>query len=680
MRYLLKEIVSTLLLLVFLVIVGGIFVLMAVLLGKHELMVLVAVLLLACMLRALGQDRILPWFADFPLVGESSDILDNLHRHYYQNPPRYPLYYLLYPITGVFYFLRSQRSRSELGKYFQFIYWIVFICFVEGLCTTYQLSRDFGLGFALRWALVELVLIYFLCNFFAIPVMVSGIRLLLCRHFRRLALVTAGTLAVLGIFYYYFSWVYQFDNLIRSEVILEQRLQAKPSFVARMQATSRMFLAHHLRQYRVDLCQLPDQLAQLKAGEKPWQRRAEIIEARVRELNAEYRQALLAICPYGEQDLFYLTVNSNPVDIWGFVLIPVRQIMFFAFRYHRGSLEIYQRWQELPDSEQFKQCWNHDGYSPSWMGQLARVAISESSDAVKIMRPLLRSRRPVVSPFPIGDKNRTSKQPPMLLNENEQWQRKLAEQLAQLEQKWQVLERHFQAITNANADNARWQQRLAGVAAQITHFRRRRQAKIASKNGLELLAALERLWNQQWPEKLPAQELRQAIAALPQRQRAFAPTWENCQRQRRQCQEWLQNARQYPASKFIARLDKAIKLKKGLDQWQQTLAAAETQLPFSPVSSLITRVEAQVQQRIAASFVFYDQALTGFNFPRAIAYKFIGDHHGQGVVARYENKTTEIFGWLLRGLWLAFAAFMPFHVLLIAYSHWKIYDNKDNGD
>ena len=157
----------------FLIVIGGVFVLISTMLGKRELILLVTMLLLASWIHVFQKEKILSTANDFPLVGDANKILKNLKEHYEEEPPRNIFYYIFYPISSVCTFF-SPVTKREMAKYFTFIHWILLICVIEGIFTSYQLYDTFGFDFALKWTFVEVLLIYFLCNFFSIPVLEIG--------------------------------------------------------------------------------------------------------------------------------------------------------------------------------------------------------------------------------------------------------------------------------------------------------------------------------------------------------------------------------------------------------------------------------------------------------------------------------------------------------------------------
>lgn len=355
---------------IFIIAIGSIFVLIAVMLGKYELLFLVIVLLIGNIFYSMRKEQSSEFLENIPLVGDCIGILDSLSTFYKTKAPRNVFYYLIFPVTSVLsYFWRNEDTKKELRQYFKLIQWIVLIALVEGIFSSYALYKNFGTEFTLRWLLIEIVFIYFLCNFFTIPLITSSIKLLLKKSYKIICFVLLISFFVIGYSFYYFSFNLKLDSVIFTNIILDRRLENFAEFKENLKDTTTMFLQH----------QLPKVTNKMeKIDEK---QRKEILA----KLSEAYKEVLLTICQFGENELFALTMNKKKNDYWGIVFLPTRESLFFAFHYKDKKLNLYERVRDLPNADKFYTFWNQNGYRRSRGKNIARVIIDSSKKAMKVL-------------------------------------------------------------------------------------------------------------------------------------------------------------------------------------------------------------------------------------------------------------------------------------------------------
>ncbi len=589
----------------FIVLIGAVFVVVTVMLGKPELLLLVVFLLLGCLLKGcFGKKQVLSYLQAFPLLGDAARILNSVEEFYQRHAPKTIVYYLLYPVTSTISFLLGSRmTRNELGKYFTLIHWIILILFIEGFVRTYQLSQVFGLSFAIKWAILEFVLVYFLCNFFAIPLIVCAIRLTSARCYRRLVFVASSTFVCLGVFFYYFSYVYQFDNLIPTNVILEKNLVQSPSspdsFKNQMQETTLMFLKHHL----------PALQQKIENKEDPG--------ALLETLNDKYQEALLAVCSYQENTLVHLTTNRNPYDLWGFVFIPMRDSIFFAFHYTPEKVTVYDSLSNMPPEEQekFKHFWDQSQYRPSLVKQLARVIVQEAGETMKVLE------RPKASTQDIAEVQQES-------------------HLSELQRVPAQSENYVEGLNPSGVGKKAYETKA--MFPMPKHYQQ------SVQEIRFLLGQLETFCYQPTYE-----DEKEVLALIKQIQEEWRPEWVLASKEK----FW----------KAMDTFDKG-KTSKKMPNYQELAEVAQ-------------RVQREFNSYLESNyFVVYSPAVTSFNFAKAIEFKLVSEHLGMAPDARSENITTQIFGFVWHILLWFFALCMPFHLALIVFSYLKYLPNETKAN
>lgn len=619
---------------------GGLFVAVAVMLGKSELVLLLVILLLACMVkRSGGEESPWPYMQDLPLVGDATRILGSLQNFYGENPPRSILYYLFYPVTGVLgFWISPERTRRELARYFQWIHWIILILFIEGFLVIADLSQTFNARFAIQWAILEFILVYFLCHFFAIPCMVSAIRLSLRRSYRLLFIVVTSTLIALGGSFYYFSRVHHFDYLIPTDIVLKEKLTPKNAnvrspFLAQMQESTRMFLNHHLPELR-------EQLEKGACGE-------DLLPA----LNEKYQQAMSGYSVYGEHRLFSFTTNQTPDDIGGLVCVPLKNSLLFAFRYQNARLKMYSGWGEMSAEEQtaFRSAWNEDAYRPYWEKNLARVILEETREAMdKLGKMMPRQASQKSAPAMEMEEARSAAAPQKVAADVPPDIFADPGNFEEIESQWEEKSQRFQEIeARAQGGRETLREMTQELLRDLSMFRR-----LPPEYFLDtpvMFVRIRSLWRQNFPVQIP-ESFRERELALRDWETALA-----------QCRD------SHVACRALVARNKRDELKRQLEIYSAKLdALINRPMPdYEEMTRQVGRIREKFAGYVRSTFVVYGRGMAALDFPRALQWKLIDDHAGQGPQAREESTANRIFGLCFGGLLFLFAAFMPMHVLLI---------------
>ncbi|MBK06467.1 MAG: hypothetical protein CL932_16950 [Deltaproteobacteria bacterium] len=379
-----RSILEFLFLFGFLTLIGSLFVSFSVLLGKYELITLAFVLLAASSLRVLLSEEKQERLKELPLVGGAVKLYDKLELHYKTQPPTFFLYYLFFPITGPVGFLFSRNARKELAVYASLIQWMLLLLLAEGVASYYRLYRHFDAGFVMDWFYLELLIIYFLCNFFTIPVATSSMRLRLSGRNKQLFAVTTMSCLVLGVLTAYYTMDERYRNLIPINVILDKRISKlkereaykrahvpipsalkKYTFFPRFERATQIFMHHHgpgmLRFFRKHYF------------DKGTDKQEEYLEY----INGAYQRQLAPLMPLGESEQFFLTTTQGRQHFWGVIMVPFRESVFYFFRYNGLRLRLYKRWVDISmkDRLDLLQRWNQDAYLFSNGKRLAQLIV-----------------------------------------------------------------------------------------------------------------------------------------------------------------------------------------------------------------------------------------------------------------------------------------------------------------
>ena len=159
-----------------------------------------------------------------PVIGEGLEIFNKLETHYMKYRARTIFYYLLYPLTSIFGFIFGGLSaRRELGTYFHLIRWLIILLAIESAAIYYELSQHFSLTFTLKWLYLELLCLYFLANFFMVPLSTLSLKLSISQKRARLFISTTLALVILSGLVIFFQGQGGFYQVIPMNVVLEQR-------------------------------------------------------------------------------------------------------------------------------------------------------------------------------------------------------------------------------------------------------------------------------------------------------------------------------------------------------------------------------------------------------------------------------------------------------------------------
>ncbi len=335
-----------------------------VLLGKPKLLILAYVLLAAAMIRPMISEQRMEKLQRLAVLGEGLKIFTHIERYYQKYPHRTLLFYLFFPITGIFsFFFSKERGRLELKAHFILVQWIVVLLLVQAFASAKILFQQFPWPTAASWLYTETLFLYLLCSFFAIPAVTTPIQLRSTGRRIRLMIATALSIAVLSAFVFAYTRDARYDNLISIHIALTQRIDAlkqraarqllaqknpvlspKPStspqpaeFFDKLQHFSEMFLqfygprisAFHAQHYR---------------------RRNAKVHARFHaQCNKDFQEHIKPLAEFGEHKQIFLVLSQEPDGFWGMIVVPFRDQILFSFRLSSSDgLQFFRRWKDMP--------------------------------------------------------------------------------------------------------------------------------------------------------------------------------------------------------------------------------------------------------------------------------------------------------------------------------------------
>lgn len=586
--------------------IGFLFVSFAVMLGKYELITLVFILLLGALLRPICNKK---WkvLEDLPVLGEATKIYEDLEKYYSECKPKPFFYYLLYPVSGIytFFFHSSENARRELNAYFGLIQWIILLLLVGSFTSYFQIYQYCELDFALQWFYLELLSIYFLCNFFAVPVVTTSLNLSLEKKYIRLALISSISLVVLLFSFYFFSTSSRYDNLIPINIILDKRIASsrqttgKPDpFIKELQDTTHMFLQHHcpqiLKFHRENL---------FDTGTT----KIEYME----QINRLYQKHLNAICPFGENDYFFITANQELQDLWGLIILPFRESICYVFHY-KDTLRIFAKWEELPANEQEEMLkrWDTSQFQFSIKKQFARVAV----DYIREQMKDTRAQKSVAAKEQMND----------IPEESSQNKRESA----------------FVPVPP----------RSEGGSKNAQQEAYRMKQEVLQNTWKKLMTKLEKELH--LTIRIPGQNsIKTFLSAWPSYWKSY------------EIEVFLQAIHTYK--------EKQTELESLPLDFEQKIQNAETfTQKIQEFDQYFDQTWTTICQRNRL-FCIYDQNLQEFDFPRAIKMKLLEDHLGKSPKLQ-EHWFTQLYEIFLSMLMFLFRISMPLHILLIVYCRAKL--------
>lgn len=337
-----------------------------VLLGKPKLLILAYVLLAAAMIRPMISEQRMEKLQRLAVLGEGLKIFTHIERYYQKYPQRTLLFYLFFPITGIFsFFFSKERGRLELKAHFILVQWIVVLLLVQAFASAKVLFQQFPWPIAASWLYTETLFLYFLCSFFAIPAVTTPIQLNTTGRRIRLVIATALSIAVLSAFVFAYTRDARYDNLISIHIALSQRIDAlkqraapqplaqknpafspKPStspqpaeFFDKLQHFSEMFLqfygprilAFHAQHFR-----RPDAKTHARFHA---------------QCNKDFQEHIKPLTEFGEYKQIFLVLSQEPDAFWGMIVVPFRDQILFSFDISSSDgLRFFRRWQDTPKS------------------------------------------------------------------------------------------------------------------------------------------------------------------------------------------------------------------------------------------------------------------------------------------------------------------------------------------
>ncbi|HAA58557.1 MAG TPA: hypothetical protein DCE42_27590 [Myxococcales bacterium] len=634
----------------FLATIGVLFVAFSVLLGKTELIALAYVMLAAVGVKAWLPEEWHPKLQKVALVGEGMKIFGRLEKHYYQHHPRSIFFYLFFPITGIWlFFFGGEEGRRELKAHFGLLQWIILLVVIEGFASYFRFSQHFSWGFALSWLMVELLSVYFLCNFFAVPVATTTLRLSLQEKKKRLMLTTLTGLVVLTASLFVFKRGRQFDNLLPISAIMDQRAKklkavstfnktskqqafARNSFFSRWQHVTTMFF----KQYGPEM----------KAFySRHWMERGTKAQTKyIRTLNKAYRRHIKAISPFGEDKHIYLTTNQNAREIWGYVTMPFRESLWAFFRWKDDKLTVYKKRSELPKDQQARlaKWWNTTLFRFSAEKRLMRTIVD-------VLTGFFQQSTP---PPPMSQRIRSSSQPKIILPPTvllklpftsasfSQFQRQHRARLTQLKARLQLFLNRlaketelyiasdsdaFERLKKSRQHPNSW--RFAGDGF-VGSFLTRLPPDISNT-----VRSMERVLQKK--ERIAPNKL----LTLPKQMERTAEK-----------KLYVLKRRWWSYAKHAKRVSYHVELVlRRFDAYEKAFFAHLTQ-----------------RKRQRNTFLVYHPALGSFHYAKALKAGLMFDHYGRAIALDGVWWAT-LYEWFLRFVLFFFQCMVPFHVAVILY-------------
>lgn len=408
--------------LIFLSVIGVLFVAFCVLLGKYELLILAYVLLTAAVVRPLISEQRMEKLQKMAVIGEGLKIFTHLERYYLQYPPRSIFFYLFFPITGIFsFFFSKERGRRELKAHFILVQWILVLLLIQGFASYSRFYQHFPWRFASAWLYMELLSVYFLCNFFAIPAATTPIRLSVTGRRIRLMLVSFFAIVIMSGFLWAYKSGVRYDNLIPINIAMDRRMDALKQRVQlnylrakqglpplqprkrKGQPQTEEFFTHFQDISEMYVRHLAPRILEFHKQHffNPTRKAHEDF---IDGLNKEFQSALQRISSFGEHEQIFLTFTQEPGDIWGMILMPFRENLFYAFKIVRSTaptfpsttlpkeqavVHFYRRWEDLPVIERdgFVQRWERGRYRFAAQKRMARVIVDSMRDLSRRTAP-----------------------------------------------------------------------------------------------------------------------------------------------------------------------------------------------------------------------------------------------------------------------------------------------------
>ena len=388
-RDLFRSFIELIFIICFISTIGSLFVVFSVLLNKIELLILVYVLLLAALLHSFFSFEFRKKLEKVAVIGEGMKIFNRLERFYVEERPYSFFYYLLFPITGLLsFFFSKKRGRTELKAYFGLVQWIIVLLLIEGFSSYYRFYQHFELNFALLWLYAELLSVYFLCNFFAVPLATTSLRLGRDERRKQLFLTTFISLIVLTSVLFFFMRGGNYRGLLPLSIVMNQRSkvlkeryqhnwqkkkndswQRGDDFFAKLKNATLMYLryrAEEIAKFNKRHYTDPNNYHHLRFA---------------KSLNKLYQGHLQSISSFGEYKHLFITTNQEYRQLWGLILMPFRDSILYYFSWEAGKLKLYDKWQDIPLSTRkiLPKLWDIRRYQSGLKKSYARLFIVKIS-------------------------------------------------------------------------------------------------------------------------------------------------------------------------------------------------------------------------------------------------------------------------------------------------------------
>ncbi len=308
-------------------------VLIAVLLHQIEFAVMIVVLLALIGLLGSFQKtlRHYPFLDKMPAFGDAISIVTDLNKYYYENKPKFFLYYLFYPILGFLSLPFSEKSRTEFKLYLKILGSLLLLLIIDTIfsySSLYPPHLDYT--DAIFIIFLQLIMMFFVLIAFMIPMVSTSFKWNLQGRKKTSQFLTFLGLSLAVIVGVYGYMKEKEEVSIISDTLLQERFK-KESFRQELAQASEMFLLYHAKQ------EIPENSEDV-FYHKAW--------------TEKYRRLIGTIAVDDEVNAFEVIVMkgiSPGEDGWIGLRLNLRKksLQFLCFIDSQGNF--YDTWQSLPE-------------------------------------------------------------------------------------------------------------------------------------------------------------------------------------------------------------------------------------------------------------------------------------------------------------------------------------------
>lgn len=391
------------------------FVMLSLALGKFEIIVLAMVLLIAALVRSWVSVETRLQLECIPIIGEGLEVFRSLEEHYLRFQPKHFSYYLLYPLTSVVHFMSGRPfMREELSAHFSLVRWMVLLLIIEGSSSYFEVYSRSESIVSYNWIYVELLCIYFLLNFFLLPISTLSIKLSIQERLQHLKLINASSLTCLLVFTGLFFAAGNYFNVIPINIAIENHIKQIPDRAdhaqiyntrglieeqktsansgvdkVSFQPLSKLNSTNFVYQLEQELCaHLIEYLPQLDFTSSL--RTEGEFNHFVSQLNERFQSRISRLSMLTEHSYFYLSLipSQSHTLTWGMVAIPFRESVLYFFSYHhdRQEVQLYDRLSQISqaDREFLSKAWLHQSSEAQPIKRLVQLLTQQVISHIKI--------------------------------------------------------------------------------------------------------------------------------------------------------------------------------------------------------------------------------------------------------------------------------------------------------